>query len=55
MAARNKGTLAKAQSTLLKALRDFQGALSEFTVTGEKTKRQKGSKKRARKAKANRR
>src|SRR3954470_6151704 len=35
MAGREKGTFAKAQSSLLKALRDFQTAVSEITVTGE--------------------
>jgi hypothetical protein len=55
MAGREKGTFAKAQSSLLKALRDFQTAISEITVTGEKPKKRKRSRKRTRKAKAKRR
>jgi hypothetical protein len=58
MAARKKGTLARAQSTLLKALRDFQTAVSEMAGTSAqdtKAKRKKRAQKGKRKTKAARR
>ena len=58
MAARKKGTLAKAQSRFLKALRDFQKAVSEMTNTSSgatKVRGQKRTKKAKRKSKAKRR
>jgi hypothetical protein len=57
MAPRKKGTFAKAQSALLKALRGFQTAVSEMTGTssGEEAGRPKRRKKSKRKTKAKRR
>ena len=52
MAAKRKGTVAKAQTKLLRALRDFQVAVADMvgTDTGASRRKKKAAKKRKRNA-----